>query len=54
MELKISDKFTLEDIRKIRDYNDKMTEGMSVEEQIAYYNKGAEEFVKGASKNSIY
>lgn len=46
MELKISDKFTLDDIRKIREYNDKMTEGMSVEERNAYYDKGAKEFLE--------
>lgn len=46
MELKISDKFILEDIRKIREYNEEMTKGMTIEEENAYYNKGAKEFLE--------
>ena len=44
MELNISGDLTLEDIRKIREYDAKMTEGMTIEEINNYYNKGAEEF----------
>ena len=40
--LKISKDFTLEDIRKIRDYNYEMTKNMTSAERIDYYNKGAE------------
>ena len=50
MKLNISDNFTLEDIRKIREYNDKMTEGMSIEELNEYYNKGAEKLRKRLNK----
>ena len=41
--LEISPDFTLEDIRKIRDYNYEMTKNMTSKEMIDYYNKGAEE-----------
>ena len=40
--LEISPDFTLEDIRKIRDYDYEMTKNMTSQEQIDYYNKGAE------------
>ena len=44
--LEISPDFTLEDIRKIRDYNYEMTKHMTSKEMIDYYNKGAEEAYK--------
>ena len=44
--LEISPDFTLEDIRKIRDYDYEMTKNMNNEEMIAYYNKGADNFRK--------
>ena len=44
--LEISPDFTLEDIRKIRDYNYQMTKNMTTQDRIAYYNKGAESFRK--------
>ena len=44
--LEISPNFTLEDIRKIRDYNYEMTKNMNTEEMVAYYRKGAEEAFK--------
>ncbi|MCL2063586.1 MAG: hypothetical protein FWG98_04350 [Candidatus Cloacimonetes bacterium] len=52
--LEISPNFTLEDIRKIRDYDYEMTKNMNNEEMIAYYNKGADYFRKElkASKNN--
>ena len=40
--LEISPDFTLEDIRKIRDYSYEMTKNMTTEEKIAYHKKGAE------------
>ena len=40
--LEISPDFTLEDIRKIRDYDYEMTKNMSNEDMIAYYNEGAD------------
>ena len=40
--LKISQDFTLEDIRKIRDYNYEMTKNMTSTERIDYYNQSAE------------
>lgn len=43
---KISENFTLEDIRKIREYNSKIMLKMTVEEQIAYIKKGADRFEK--------
>ena len=44
--LEISPDFTLEDIRKIRDYDYEMTKNMNNEEMIAYYNKGADKLRK--------
>ena len=44
--LEISPDFTLEDIRKIRDYNYEMTKNMNTEEMVAYYRKGAESAFK--------
>jgi len=38
-ELAISPDFTLEDIRKIRDYNYEMTKAMTSDERSAYYKK---------------
>jgi hypothetical protein len=38
-ELAISPDFTLEDIRKIRDYNYEMTKDMTPEKRSAYYKK---------------
>ena len=40
--LEISPDFTLEDSRKIRDYNYEITKNMTSKEMIDYYNKGAE------------
>jgi hypothetical protein len=42
----ISDAFTLEDIRKIRDYNNEIFKTMTWEEQKAYYNEAADRVVK--------
>ena len=44
--LEISPDFTLEDIRKIRDYNYEITKNMTTQERIAYYNKGAEPYIE--------
>jgi len=44
--LEISPDFTLEDIRKIRDYNYEMSKNMTMQDRIAYYNTGAECFRK--------
>jgi predicted alpha/beta-fold hydrolase len=41
--LDISPDFTMEDIRKVRDYDYEMTKDMTFEEQKDYYRKGAEE-----------
>jgi hypothetical protein len=41
-ELKISPNFTIEDIHKIREYDYEMTKGMTLEEENAYFDKGAE------------
>jgi hypothetical protein len=41
-ELIISPNFTLDDIRKIRDYNYEMTKNMTTQEACDYHNKGAE------------
>ena len=40
--LEISPDFTLEDIRKIRDYTYEITKNMTTQELCDYYNKGAE------------
>jgi hypothetical protein len=40
----ISDDFTLEDIRKIRDYHYELNKILSLEERKEMYHKGAEEF----------
>ena len=48
--LEISPDFTLEDIRKIRDYNYEITKNMTTNERIDYYNKGAESFKKEFEK----
>jgi hypothetical protein len=40
----ISDAFTLEDIRKIRDYHDELFSTMTWDEIVEYYNKSAKEF----------
>ncbi|MCL2065373.1 MAG: hypothetical protein FWG98_13525 [Candidatus Cloacimonetes bacterium] len=42
LKLEINPNFTLEGIRKIRDYNYEMTKHMNTEEMVAYYRKGAE------------
>jgi len=39
IKLNISPNFTLEDIRKIRDYDYEMTKNMTREERSAYYDK---------------
>jgi hypothetical protein len=39
---KISKHFTINDIRKIREYNYQMTKNMTAEEERLYYRKGAE------------
>ncbi|MCL2065634.1 MAG: hypothetical protein FWG98_14850 [Candidatus Cloacimonetes bacterium] len=44
--LEISPDFTLEDIRKIRDYNYEMTKNMNAEEKRAYYKKEADSGIK--------
>ena len=46
LKLEISPDFTIEDIRKIRDYNYEMTKNMNAEEMIAYIKKGADSFRK--------
>lgn len=38
MKVDISPDFTIEDIHKIREAHDKVTRGMSIEQQAAYYN----------------
>ena len=47
VELDISPNFTLEDIRKIRDYDYEMTKDMTREEVSAYYNKICKEAMDG-------
>ena len=44
--LKISPDFTLEDIRKIRDYSYEMTKNMTPKEMIDYYNSEGEKAFK--------
>ena len=44
--LEISPKFTLEDIRKVRDYDYEMTKNMTSNEMIDYYNKEGEKAFK--------
>ena len=44
--LEISPNFTLEDIRKIRDYDYEMTKNMTSKEMIDYYNKEGEKGFK--------
>jgi hypothetical protein len=50
-ELKISDKFTIEDIHKIREYNYEKTKNMNTKELSAYYKKGADEFESEIQKS---
>lgn len=47
----LSDKFTIEDIYKIREYHDAITANMTVEEIIEFYNSGAREFLNEMKKN---
>ena len=49
-ELDISPNFTLEDIRKIRNYNYEMTKDMTYEERDLYYKKLTEDAVKRYEK----
>jgi len=46
VKLDISPNFTLEDIRKIRDYNYEMTKDMTREERSAYYRERNEKALK--------
>ena len=46
MELNISEDFTMEDIRKIRDYDYEMTKDMTPERRCAYYNEGAQSVIE--------
>ena len=39
LKLEISPDFTMDDIRKIRDYNYEMTKDMTFEERSAYYDE---------------
>jgi hypothetical protein len=41
-ELKISPKFTIDDIHKIRKYNYEITKHMNIKELSAYYEKSAD------------
>jgi len=49
-ELDISPNFTLEDIRKIRNYNYEMTKDMTSEERDLYYKKLSDEAMKWYEK----
>ena len=49
-ELDISPDFTLEDIRKIRNYNYEMTKDMTSEEQDLYYKKLSDAAMKRYEK----
>ena len=49
-ELDISPNFTLEDIRKIRNYNYEMTKDMTYEERDLYYKKLTDEAMKRYEK----
>ena len=49
-ELDISPNFTLEDIRKIRDYNYEMTKDMTSEERDLYYKKLSDEAMEWYGK----
>ena len=51
-ELDISPDFTLEDIRKIRNYNYEMTKDMTSEERDLYYKKLTDKAVKRYEKVS--
>jgi hypothetical protein len=42
----ISDKFTLEDIRKIRDYNDEIANTMTLKDYFDYINTKTEPFIR--------
>jgi hypothetical protein len=42
----ISDAFTLEDIRKIRDYNDEIASTLTLKEYCEYINRKTEPFVQ--------
>ena len=44
--LELSPNFTLEDIRKVRDYNYEMTKDMTREERSAYYKERSDEGMK--------
>lgn len=41
MELKISPKFTIEDIHKIREFNYEITKNMTLQEKVKWYNESA-------------
>jgi hypothetical protein len=40
--LEISHDFTLEDIRKIREYDDLLFQSMTIDEQLAYYREASD------------
>ena len=44
--LEISPKFTIEDIHKIREYHYEVTKDMPLDERVAFYEEGAQEFLK--------
>jgi hypothetical protein len=46
----ISPDFTVEDIRKIREYHDELTKNMTREERRAFYHEGAKEFEEYLAK----
>ena len=46
IKLELSPNFTLEDIRKIRDYNYEMTKDMTREERSAYYDECCAEGIR--------
>ena len=42
--LDISPDFTVEDIRKVREYHYELTKDMSTQERIEFYRQGSQEF----------
>ena len=45
-ELNISSAFTVEDIRKVREYHYELTKDMTIEERRAFYKEGADKAEK--------
>ncbi len=51
--LVISPDFTVEDIHKIREYHYELTEDMTTQEKISFYNEGGRAFLKEMEERKL-